>query len=158
VALTLHYLHIPISNYIVISLPLALLLLLLGNLIFFVSNDLNTSQSDSYTSVVKLSQKHTNRSHMFILCKLSFLIFLFIITILLIETITDWPMMFIVSVVSIITPLTWSVIYGKKNELIKHFEIFKNHSVPNMNNEVVMFISAGLLAAYSSCNNISYTN
>lgn len=152
VALTLYYLDISIANYIYFSLPLAFILLIVGNLLFLL-NDKRSYRNQKGSNISTDGSRNSlhqnqgeNEKHLFILFKLCFLIVLFIISVLLMEKITQWPMMFIISIVSIITPVIWSIVFRKRAELIEHVGIFKNQSVPNMNNEVVMFLSAGLFA------------
>ncbi|MCF6094089.1 hypothetical protein L1765_08955 [Microaerobacter geothermalis] len=147
VALVLYYLDVPVSTYISLGLPMAFAQLLIGNLLFglwlkkkgYVSKD---------TILFHFKEKGeqsfkggTHRNKIIIL----FVILVFLMgSIFVLELLTKWPMMFLVSLISLLFPLIWCSFKRKLKELREHFYQFKDQTAQTMNNEVVLFISAGL--------------
>jgi hypothetical protein len=146
VALVLYYLDVPVLQYLPIGLTLAIIQLVSGNILFWVwlkqskfSDEVNHFNFFYDKEKLEIEDHHRkNIIHLiFLLTFLIGLIFLF-------EFLTKWPMMFLVSFISIAYPVLWTMIKKKWHEYIHHFNIFKEFSVPNMNNEIVLFMSAGL--------------
>lgn len=146
VALVLYYLDVPVLEYIPLGLTLAFIQLMIGNLLFGIwlkrQKDNHEIQLDHVDrNKPTQQQEHDHRKNlmhlMFLMTVLMGIIFLF-------EYVTKWPMMFVVSLVSITYPLFWAATTKKWPEFVRHFKSFKDRSVPLMNNEIVLFISAGL--------------
>lgn len=157
VALVLYYLDVPVLQYLPLGLTLAIIQLVIGNLLFWVwlkqkkvSDEIN---SVLFYEKVKVEIEEDHRKNiihlLFLLTFLIGLIFLF-------EFLTKWPMMFLVSFISIAYPFLWSITKQKWHEFIHHFTIFKETSVPNMNNEIVLFMSAGLFGNALTGTSISH--
>ncbi|MGG3469043.1 hypothetical protein ABES02_16375 [Neobacillus pocheonensis] len=146
VALVLYYLDVPILHYLPIGLPLAIIQLVCGNLLFWLwlkrnklSDEVNHLESFHEKENVALEAFHRKKLVHLILLLICLLGLLF-----LFEFLTKWPMMFLVCSISIAYPVLWSLTTQKWTEFIDHFNIFKKFSVPLMNNEIVLFMSAGL--------------
>lgn len=144
VALAIYLLEISISQYIVISLPLSLLVLFIGILI------LKPEKQRKVEEYKLISDPYIVREEVKGIFKLVYLIALLLLTVLFIDFVTSWSMLFIISIVSIVFPIVWLIINKKMRELKGIFKEYKDKSINNMNNEVVMFISAGLFANAST--------
>lgn len=74
------------------------------------------------------------------------LLILIVFLVLLVERFTSYGMVFSVCLVSLIFPLFWSVIKGRKRQyfsgLLQHI-----HSLPNVQSEITLFLIAGLFSA-----------
>lgn len=90
---------------------------------------------------VPLENKHRNQLIQLIL----FVLFL-MSTSLIVEYLTKWSMIVIVSLISITLPLLWGVGTNGWKRLNPLLKTYLNQSVPMMNNEIMLFTSAGLLA------------
>ncbi|MFK9094830.1 hypothetical protein [Bacillus salipaludis] len=146
VALVLYYLDVPILHYIPIGLPLAVFQFVCGNLLFWIwlkQNKLRdeVSRIDSFHEKGNVVLEACHRKKMI---QLILLLICLIGLLFLFEFLTKWPMMFLVSSISIAYPVLWSLTTQKWTEIINHFNTFKKFSVPLMNNEIVLFMSAGL--------------
>lgn len=145
VALILFYLEVPVYEYIPLGFSLAIIQLITGNLLFsFWSKRNYLDISENKLMQYEARNKKIHGYH----CKKMFILFIIIAclmcAIFLIEKITKWPMMFIVSIISILYPLLWCAFKKRWDEMGRMFLDFKKNSAPSMNNEIVLFISAGL--------------
>ncbi|PAM96701.1 hypothetical protein B4N84_00940, partial [Flavobacterium sp. IR1] len=80
------------------------------------------------------------------LLKLVLFVIILMSSSLAIEYVTKWSMVIIVSMISVILPLMWGVLtksWRKLNPLLKGY---RDQSVPMLNNEIMLFMSAGVLA------------
>lgn len=139
VSLVLHYLKIPFKDYILYGIGLSLLSLLVGNILFAIWERRNPFMSSS-ESAVPFYPAHRKQ-----LIKLVFFIVLIVAACLLAENYTHWSMVVIVCLVSIMVPLLWGAFTNGWIHLKKPFADFRDRSVPMMNNEIMLFMSAGLL-------------
>lgn len=142
VALVLYYLDIPVSEYIPVGLPIAFLQWVIGNLIFRViacKKKEVAATGDHPVPEYPVSPFH--RRHV---QQLAVLILILMAIVLLLETLTGWSMMLLVSLVAILFPLVWVLFDRRFSEWRTHIEQFRDQSVPRTNNEIVMFISAGV--------------
>ncbi|MBS4214909.1 hypothetical protein [Neobacillus rhizophilus] len=150
VALVLYQLKVPILHYIPLGFTLAIIQLVTGNLLFWIwlkrrkDSDVIArfvTSSDEQNINVQQGKKHQKN-----MLNLAGLFSLIIGMTFLLEFLTKWSMLFLVSLVSITFPVLWAVTKGKWSDFTGQFIIFKNTSVVNMKNEIVLFISAGLFS------------
>jgi hypothetical protein len=140
VSLVLHYLHIPFKEYLIYGLGLSLLSLLLGNLLFvFWEKRHPLERVDS--AVVPLEKAQRNQ-----LLKLVLFVVILMSSCLLIESLTNWSMIVIVCLISIIVPLLFAFFSSDWRKVIPSLIDFRDRAVPMMNNEIMLFMSAGMLA------------
>ncbi|NDI36260.1 hypothetical protein [Chengkuizengella sediminis] len=138
VATATYYLDVPLISYIPYGILFAIIQLLIGNLLFMKMT--KQSSKVEQNKVIKVEGYHGKR-----VLELFVLTILLGVTMFVIQYITKWSMLFVVSLVSIIFPLLWSIVFQKFRAFIKHFQTYKNNSVPVMNNEIILFISVGFL-------------
>lgn len=139
VSLVLYYLGIPFKEYIVYGIGLSLLSLLVGNLLFSIWERRHPLVSESAIDV-PLAKAHRNQ-----LIKLGVFVVLLMTACLIIENVTHWSMVVIVCLVSILIPFLYGVLTNEWKQLLVQGVDFRDRTVPMMNNEIVLFMSAGLL-------------
>ena len=144
VAMLLYYLNVPLVSYIPLGLTLAAVQLVLGNLLFW--GWLKKNEPGNLFPVRSHMDNNLNVFHKNKMLHLFILVLLLMAGIFSMEHITQWPMMFIVSLISIFFPLAWSFVKQRKEDFLIGFKEYKSISVPRMDNEVVLFLSAGLFA------------
>lgn len=140
VASVLLYLDVPIQTYLPLGFSLAVVQLLVGNVLFAIwlrrqkgtfgrlSDDISSNE-----------QIHMNKK----MKQLAAIVIGLMLATLLLEYATKLPMLILVILIVITFPLTWCVASGKWKEWKESFQEFRRHSVPMMNNEIVLMISAG---------------
>lgn len=139
VALVLYYLNLSISDYLPFALTLSLLFFLLLNLLFIYSNKKN---NDLSAVINRIEENHIPTENS--LSKLLFLVFFLMAFLIIIEHVFKWPMTFIVTATAVFFPLFWGLIKKKNLEVNQEFEEFSYHLARNSNNEIALFIGAGL--------------
>jgi len=140
VSLVLHYLHVSFKQYMIYGMGLSLLSLLLGNLLFvFWEKRHPLAKVDS--AAIPLEKAQRNQ-----LLKLVLFVVILMSTCLLIESLTNWSMIVIVCLISIIIPLLFVVFSSDWRKVIPSLLDFRDRAVPMMNNEIMLFMSAGMLA------------
>ncbi|GAB7387014.1 hypothetical protein BSNK01_08500 [Bacillaceae bacterium] len=166
VALVLYYLDVPVSRYLPYGLTFALIQLAVGNLLFWLwlrrkrNFQLIGGMEDAENGIVASVGKRnpaekgvreedeasdaTVSRHRKRIAILLLILLVLMGSIFVLEHLTKWPLMFLVSLVSIGLPLLWGGCTGRWSELKESFKDFEANSVPAMNNEIVLFISAGL--------------
>lgn len=144
VAMVLYYLHVPLLDYIPLGLSLAAVQLVLGNLLFW--GWLKKNEPGNLFPPRSPMDNSLNGFHKRKMLNLFMLVLLLMAGIFSMEYITKWPMMFIVSLISILFPIVWSVVKQRKEDFLIGFKQYKTILVPRMDNEVVLFLSAGLFA------------
>jgi len=140
VSLVLFYLGLPFGQYIIYGIGLSFLSLMIGNLLFFLWEKRNP------LSKSKTPEKPLEKKHQIQLLQLALFVVILIITSLTIEYVTKWSMIVIVSLISITLPLLWGLLTNAWKQLNPLLKQYRDHSVPMMNNEIMLFMSAGLLA------------
>ncbi|MFL6560074.1 MAG: hypothetical protein ACJ8MO_28680 [Bacillus sp. (in: firmicutes)] len=140
VSLVLHYLNVPFKEYIIYGIGLSLIALLVGNILFAIWEKRHPV-TEELSAKVPLQKTHRNQ-----LIKLVLFVVLLMGFCLFVETLTHWSMIVIVCLVSIIAPLVFALLSVDKKRFIKPLVDFRDHSVPMMNNEIMLFMSAGMLA------------
>jgi hypothetical protein len=139
VSLVLYYLGIPFHDYIMYGIGLSFLSLLIGNLLFVFWEGRNP-MAGLCVSEVPLESDQRHR-----LMKLILFVLGLMAASLFIEYITHWSMLVIVSLISLSFPLLWGGLSKRWKQLMPHWISFRDHTVPMMNNEIMLFLSAGLL-------------
>jgi len=140
VSLVLHYLDVPFSEYILYGLGLSIMSLVVGNLLFALWEKRNPIRYDVNTS------EAFNRQHRTRLMKLGFFVLLLMSLCLSIEKLTNWSMIIIVCLISMTIPLVYVFKPKNRQKMTPLFIDFRDRTVPMMNNEVTLFMSAGMLA------------
>lgn len=150
VGLVLYYLKLPVNTYMAYGIGLALLFVLICNVLFAISTRrhplyMEGQVESAYTTEVLNGNRQT-RNHKKLL-QLGLIIVALMITTFLLESWTRWSMLVIVSLVALAFPLLWGLLNNGWSRLIPQWIDFRDHSVPMMNNEIVLFSSAGLLGS-----------
>ncbi len=140
VTLVLHYQNVPYSEYFLYGIGLSFLSLILGNLMFAFWTKKNPLQIEEIGSD-PFTKKHRND-----LYKLGLFVILLILSCVLIEKLTHWSMVVIVCLLSIVIPFLFGLLSRSWKELLPPLRDFKDQTVPMMNNEIMLFMSAGMLA------------
>ncbi|MEH7180402.1 hypothetical protein [Neobacillus vireti] len=140
VSLVLHYLNIPYKDYIIYGVALSLLSLIIGNLLFAIWERRNPLSKEEGVKV-PLEKQYRNQ-----LTKLVFFVIVLISSCLLIEKLTSWSMIVIVCLLSIIIPLLFGIQTKRWSELVPRLIDFRDRTVLMLNNEIMLFMSAGMLA------------
>jgi hypothetical protein len=135
VSLVLHYLDVSFNEYILYGISLGLLSLIVGNLLFAFWIKLGNPQTG------KMDKKIQKQ-----LVKLILLVLILLAVCLGIESITHWSMMVIVCFMSIIVPLVYGMITADWKRMLPLLVDYHDRTVPMMNNEIMLFMSAGMLA------------
>ncbi|NBI28688.1 hypothetical protein [Chengkuizengella marina] len=138
VATATFYLDVPLLSYIPYGILFAFIQLIIGNLLFMKMT--KKTSKEEQNSGIKVEGYHIKK-----VLELSVLTILLGITMFVIQYMTGWSMLLVVSMVSIIFPLLWSIVFKKFKAFREQFKIYKKNSVPVMNNEIILFISIGFL-------------
>ncbi|MGM0853431.1 MAG: TRAP transporter large permease subunit [Bacillota bacterium] len=140
VSLVLYYLDMEVGKYIVYGIGLSFLSLIIGNGLFALWERQNPLERNPTPEVPleKESRKQLILLGMFVTLLLS--------SSLTIEYLTKWSMIIIVCMISILLPIAWGLITNGWHRLIPLLKNYRDQSVPMMNNEIMLFTSAGLFA------------
>ncbi|WP_338472199.1 hypothetical protein R4Z10_05490 [Niallia sp. XMNu-256] len=141
VTLVLHYQNVAYSDYFFYGIGLSILSLILGNVLFAFWAKKNTLNVEVTESSIPFTNNHRRN-----LYKLILFVILLISACLAIEKVTQWSMVVIVCLLSIMVPLLMGAFAQDWKELLPPLIDFKDHTVPLMNNEIMLFMSAGMLA------------
>lgn len=120
---------------------MAILQLIMGNLLFWLWVKHNKQKIHVCVSSVNYEVSNLHKRNIIRL----FITLLFLIGIIFVmEAATHWPMMFLVSLISILYPITWCLLKVKIKEFYLHFKNYQESTSNSLNNEVVLFLSSGL--------------
>ncbi|RXT07967.1 hypothetical protein EIZ39_11160 [Ammoniphilus sp. CFH 90114] len=137
VAITLLYLNVSITDYVKYGFGLAILFLIIGNLMFgFWAR--NQNFDPVHDQIGTASPEHGKR-----LKFLAVIIFSLMAVTIIAESITHWSMLVLVSFLAILFPLLWCLFSNQWKSLRHYLMDYRDNSVPIMNNEIIMYISAG---------------
>jgi hypothetical protein len=139
VSLVLHYLDVSFNEYILYGISLGLLSLVVGNILFAF-----WIKRHPLVLVGNLGQMDKKVRKQLI--KLILLILILLAVCLGVESITHWSMMVIVCLMSIFVPLVFGMITFEWKRMVPLFMDYRDRTVPMMNNEIMLFMSAGMLA------------
>lgn len=141
VSLVLYYLDIQVGSYILYGIGLSVLSLLVGNVLFaFWERNHPLDQS------VTLQEEGLDKHHRIKLLQLAMFVLILLAVSLTIEYLTKWSMIIIVCLISMILPLLWGLVTNGWKRLIPLLRTYRDESVLMLNNEIALFMSAGLLA------------
>ncbi|MBT2700566.1 hypothetical protein J7E79_24830 [Bacillus sp. ISL-40] len=140
VSLVLHYMNVSFKEYILYGIGLSILSLLIGNILFAIWVK-HHPVKEELSAMVPILNAHRNQ-----LMKLVFFVVLLMGSCLLIESLSHWSMIVIVCLVSIVVPLLFGILSADKKQIIPPLVDFRDRTVPMMNNEIMLFMSAGMLA------------
>lgn len=151
VALVLFYLDLAVSNYIFLGIGFAIIQLIIGNILFWLY--LKKDEAEHKTVHLSPTIDHLNRvdsnervNHSKKMGSL-FLILIFLLGMIFgLEHLTKWPMMLLVSLISIVFPILWCTFMKIWPKAKHHYKEFTVNLGKTINNETVMFISAGIFA------------
>lgn len=143
VALVLFYLNIPIAEYMAYGIGFALLFIVSGNLLFAVRARRlmplrEPAQVEALSEEADLAYR-TKLLHLGLIVA-GLMSFTF-----LLEYWTHWSMLVIVSLIALAFPLVWASVSRSWSRLVPQLIAFRDHSVPFMNNEILLYPSAALL-------------
>ncbi|WP_096187491.1 hypothetical protein [Evansella halocellulosilytica] len=141
VSLVLYYLDIQVGSYILYGIGLSVLSLLVGNVLFaFWERNHPLDQS------VILQEEGLDKHYRIKLLQLAMFVLMLLAVSLTIEYLTKWSMIIIVCLISMILPLLWGLVTNGWKRLIPLLRTYRDDSVLMLNNEIALFMSAGLLA------------
>jgi hypothetical protein len=147
VALVLYYLKVPMTVYLPLGFGFAVLQLLVGNVLYWrwasKAGQANV-QEPLINSRAQLRTAGTSAVHFYKMVQLVLLLFVLFGSLFMFERLTHWPMMYLVSLIAVLFPLGWCLLSRRLSEYREMFLEFRTHSVPSMDNELILFISAGL--------------
>lgn len=136
-AIVIFYVGIPMSSYLTIGLIYAGVQLLIILVIM---------QFMHKTTKTKKNNLRIERSHFNNIFKFFLIIFSLIIILITVEYLTGVSMVVLVSVIAIIFPLMWMVSIKKFFEFKREFRIYLMN-IPNMSNEIALFLSSGVFGS-----------
>jgi hypothetical protein len=151
VSLNLFYLQVPYQTYAGYGFGLACLSLLLSISLFRLQERRRPAAAMETASALAAPERpdappslssHDRKQ----LVKLLLFVLFVIAVCLVIETITRWSMLIIVSLVSAAVPLLFAAVLGDLTRMRPLLKDFAARSVPMLSNEIVLFMSAGMLA------------
>lgn len=137
VGITLLYLHVSITDYMSYGFGIAVLFLVIGNVLFGIWAKKQKLGIDHHQSEAITSEHRKN------IKLLVFLIFSLMVITIVAESITHWSMLVLVSLLALLFPAIWAVFSKQWGLLKEHLVDYRDKSVPIMNNEIIMYISAG---------------
>ncbi|HYK73436.1 MAG TPA: hypothetical protein VEV44_10030 [Pseudoneobacillus sp.] len=140
VSLVLHYLNVSFHEYILYGISLGLLSLIVGNLlfVFWVKRHPLALGSPVIGQLDKKIQKQLFKLILFVLILLGLC--------LGVESITHWSMMVIVCLMSIVIPSIFGLKKSNWRQMHPLLIDYRDRTVPMLNNEIMLFMSAGMLA------------
>lgn len=144
VALVLYYLKIPMIEYMAYGIGFALLFFLIGNGLFAFWSRRHPLSMDSFTEAASAGESNDS-TYRQKLVRLVMIVVVLMSTTFILEALTHWSMLVIVSLLAIAFPVCWSLLFKDWKRLGTQLTDFRDRSVPIMNNEIVLFTSAGLL-------------
>jgi hypothetical protein len=137
VGIVLLYLHVSIGHYMLYGFGFAVILLVVGNLIFGLWAQKRIPVTiDQHYELISLDHRKKIKT-------LAILIFTLMLTTVIAEFITHWSMLVLVSLLAIFFPIVWSFFSNQWGSLQHYLVDYRDKAVPIMNNEITMYISAG---------------
>jgi DcuC family C4-dicarboxylate transporter len=149
VALVISYIKVPWIKLFPVGFFVSLVCLYIG---YLVEKHIDNNQTD-------VSKKAEHYSYGILkeswgkVRELLFSLLFITILIIIIETMTDYNVITIVSVIAILSPLVWTFFLGKQHLLVIELKNYIFVVLPRMKGEVCLFISAGVFA-----NAVLFTN
>jgi len=146
VALVLFYLQVPVTEYLVYGISFSLLFIILGNLLFSIwaSRHMPGLQSSEEANALTKEALAAYRSKLF---RLGLIVAGLMAVTFVLEYWTRWSMLVIVSLIALAFPILWATVTKSWKRLAPMLVDFRDQSVPFMNNEILLYLSAALLGA-----------
>jgi hypothetical protein len=141
VTLILHYQNVPYSEFFFYGISFSILSLVVGNLLFVYWEKRNPMRIEGAGQFVRFGKSDKNN-----ILKLILFVILLITSCLLIESFTHWSMVVIVCLLSVIVPLFFGLVSRSWKALLPYLRDYRDRTVPMLNNEIMLFMSAGMLA------------
>ncbi|MFB5663649.1 hypothetical protein [Alteribacillus sp. HJP-4] len=141
VALTLLYLDLSFSEYVLFGLMLMVLQLVTGNAVFFLFQKKNITIEEKPLR----TEKPVNIVP--VLLKIVAMLCAMIGTLVWLESVTNLPMLLLVGLTCVIIPLLWAVLLRQWERFREDFLKFFHMIEYGVNTEIVLFLSAGLFGA-----------
>ncbi|NHN31700.1 hypothetical protein G9U52_17850 [Paenibacillus sp. S3N08] len=137
VGIVLLYLDVSIGNYMTYGFGLAVLFLIVGNLMlgWWARKQQWDTEATNPSEITAVHRKRIRILPLIILM-------LMVITIVA-EFTTHWSMLVLVSLLALLFPIAWSLFSKQWGLLKRHLIDYRDKAVPIMNNEIIMYISAG---------------
>ncbi|MBT2658807.1 hypothetical protein J7E81_26895 [Bacillus sp. ISL-18] len=140
VSLVLHYLNISFEEYILYGIGLSILSLVVGNILFAVWERRNPL-SEKLTPNAPIDKEHSRQ-----MIKLVLFVVILMSACLVVEKFTHWSMIVIVCLMSILVPLGYGGVSKDWKRMAAPLVDFRDRTVSMLNNEIMLFMSAGMLA------------
>jgi hypothetical protein len=140
VSLVLYYLEVSFTEYIFYGIGLGFLSLIVGNGLFAIwikKHPVTLTQSVGTPLGANVKKQ---------LVKLVLFILLLLAMCLWVESLTKWSMMVIVCLMSMMVPLVYGLVTFNWRQMSPLLIDYRDRTVPMMNNEIMLFMSAGMLA------------
>lgn len=144
IATVLYMLEVPLSKYIIFGILLGFIQISISVIIFYFNHDKVLSQNHYDESIVG-----NLKNDWFNIYKLFTLIILLIGALVFIERITEIEMITIIILSAIIIPFLWGLLTNNIKNIIGEMKKVTS-TFNNSNSEVILFLSAGLLASVMS--------
>ena len=139
VSLMTHYMDIPYQEFIVYGIALSILSLLIGNILFALWEKKHPIENNTVPSLPLV------KADRYQIMKLVFFVIILMAVCLLVESLTNWSMIVIVCLMTIIVPLLYGTKWSNWKKMMPLLKDFRDRNVPLMSNEIVLFMSAGML-------------
>lgn len=141
IALVLFYVNAQVADYILVGLLFALVQLCVGNLLFR-----NWAKKQAIENPVEAEVPigRSDSTHKKNILKLGSILMLLILSLLLLENVTGLSMILLVSLISLLFPPLWALVRRMWKEIYRESIQYTRSLSTNMNNEIVLFLSAGL--------------
>lgn len=138
VALVLFYLKVPVKDYVAYGIGLAAFFVMIGNILF----QFWLRKHPFAEERAEAQPLGGNRGK---LLRMGWIVAGLMLATFILEHFTHWSMLVIVSLLAVFYPVVWAAANRVWRPLGKQWIEFRDRSVPAMNNEIVLFISAGFL-------------
>lgn len=140
VTLVMSLLDVSVAGYVPVGLPFAVLEMLAGFALFWLtSRKMAVSREGPPAAARALTREDRNRALVLVGMMLAIVASIFCL-----EALLGYPIILIVVLVSMAVPVLWAAVRNKWRQLYAQFAEYKRHSVAAMDNELVLFVSAGM--------------
>ncbi len=139
IALVLFYTGLPISDYILIGLSYALLILLVGN-VLYRRQGLYPQMVQTQENKILINDMPIHKRNIIIL---TLILAALIALLLLLEKITGESMILLVTVIAILFPLLYGSLMKKLKLILVDMYLYTKRVPVQLNREIVLFLSAG---------------
>lgn len=145
VAIVLYEVGGQFNQYIGLGLTAALIQLVVGNLLFRHSSKKMGHGKEFRNQSAEAGGKDEieEKAHFKNLWKIFFMILSMIFSLLLFEYVTHISMLTLVSLIAVIVPLAWAILFNKWEQLHQEFKGYIE-KIAVMDHEITLFLSAGL--------------